>query len=157
MSEELRECPFCGGTRSISVLNFFTGDSFRKCDICGAEAPEGKTTEEAVELWNHRPVEDALKAEVEELQYLERQFKNWGVDYDAGCPKHQYPNYPCKGEKMFKERFGEELIFDTTECLTDGVGCWVAYYRWKYRQKVGKDTNASANVPDTNDGKMEEK
>lgn len=68
MSEELRECPFCGGTHSINVINFITGDSFRKCDICGAEAPETKTPEEAAEKWNTRPAEDALKAEVERLK-----------------------------------------------------------------------------------------
>lgn len=68
MSEDLRECPFCGGTHSINVINFITGDSFRKCDICGAEAPETKTPEEAAEKWNTRPAEDALKAGNERLK-----------------------------------------------------------------------------------------
>ena len=65
---ELEPCPFCNGTHSINVINFFTGDSYRKCDICGAEAPEAKTPEEAAKVWNTRPAEDALKAEVERLK-----------------------------------------------------------------------------------------
>lgn len=66
--DELKPCPFCNGTHSINVINFFTRDSFRKCDICGAEAPEAKTPEEAAEKWNTRPAEDALTAEVERLK-----------------------------------------------------------------------------------------
>lgn len=57
MSEELRECPFCNGTHSINVINFFTRDSYRKCDICGAEAPAAKNPEEAAEKWNTRTAE----------------------------------------------------------------------------------------------------
>ncbi|MBQ7396069.1 MAG: Lar family restriction alleviation protein [Lentisphaeria bacterium] len=68
MSNELKPCPFCNGTHSINVINFFTGDSFRKCDICGAEAPEAKTPEEAAEKWNTRPAEDALQSEIERLK-----------------------------------------------------------------------------------------
>jgi hypothetical protein len=100
MSKELRECPFCNGTHSINVINFFTRNSFRKCDICGAEAPEAKTPEEAAEKWNTRPAEDALKAENERLKekyitekalrdaakYL-RRFQDWRTGKDIRTQK----------------------------------------------------------------------
>lgn len=66
--DELKPCPFCNGTHSINVINFFTRDSYRKCDICGAEAPEAKKTEEAAKVWNTRPAEDALKAELDKCK-----------------------------------------------------------------------------------------
>ena len=65
---DLKPCPFCNGTHSINVINFFTGDSFRKCDICGAEAPEAKTPKEAAKVWNTRPAEDAKDREIEKLK-----------------------------------------------------------------------------------------
>jgi hypothetical protein len=144
MSEELRECPFCGGTHSINVINFITGDSFRKCDICRAEAPETKTPEEAAEKWNTRPAEDALKAEVEELRYIVEQFSTWYNE--GGCPKCLNPDFPCSAEQEYKDDPETEGDFDERDCWKEEHehGCWVEYYRWKYRQKN--------NTPDTGKG-----
>ena len=108
---DLKPCPFCGGTRSISVLNLFTRDSYRKCDICGAEAPEAKTPEEAAEKWNTRPAEDALKAALKDMCEL---WESMGKQIPPLLNEQKYLNA---------------------------------------KALVGKDTNAPANAPDTNDGR----
>jgi hypothetical protein len=90
----------------------------------------------------------ALKAELEELRYIVKQSKQWRVDDDTRCPRYQHSDYPCLGEKDFKKKFGEDADFDSIECDEWGEGCWVEYYRWKFRQKI--------NAPDTGKGGEDE-
>ena len=148
MSEELKPCPFCNGTHSINVINFFTRDSCRKCDICGAEAPEAKTPEEAAGKWNTRPAEDALKAELEELRYIVKQFGEWYNE--NGCPKKHNPDFLCSAEQEYKDDPETEGDFDPRDCWKEEYehGCWVEYYRWKFRQKNS--------APDTGKGGEDE-
>lgn len=56
MSEELRPCPFCGGTKICTEK----GINLNYCDNCSAESN--------VEHWNNRPIEDALQARIAELE-----------------------------------------------------------------------------------------
>mgnify|MGYP000990102744 CR=1 FL=1 len=56
MSEELRPCPFCGGTKICTEK----GINLNYCDNCSAESN--------VEHWNNRPIEDALNARIAELE-----------------------------------------------------------------------------------------
>ena len=56
MSEELRPCPFCGGTKICTEK----GINLNYCDNCSAESN--------VEHWNARPIEDALNARIAELE-----------------------------------------------------------------------------------------
>lgn len=66
MSDQ-KPCPFCGGSEigeSIARVR-------RVCETCGATGP--CTTSDLAErdaLWNTRPVEEALRAEVERLTGL---------------------------------------------------------------------------------------
>ena len=103
--DELKPCPFCGEIPDANVIypssgiTFFQEFDVRKpiiqvgCRHCGIDISHNLV------FWNTRPAEDALKAEIEELRYLEKQFESWGADSDTGCPKYQYPDYPCEGEK----------------------------------------------------------
>lgn len=52
MSEELKPCPFCAGTR--------IDDNDAGCVTCGAFA-------DSIEAWNTRPIEDALNAKIDTL------------------------------------------------------------------------------------------
>jgi hypothetical protein len=55
MSEELRPCPFCGGEAELCYSEV---DTFcRKCNVM-----------QETELWNTRPIEDALNARIAELE-----------------------------------------------------------------------------------------
>ena len=56
MSEKLRPCPFCGGTKICTEK----GINLNYCDNCSAESN--------IEHWNTRPIEDALQAENEWLK-----------------------------------------------------------------------------------------
>lgn len=55
MSEELRPCPFCGGEAELCYSEV---DTFcRKCNVM-----------QETELWNTRPIEDALNKRIAELE-----------------------------------------------------------------------------------------
>lgn len=65
VTDELKPCPFCGGQAEVTQVsndtNWF-GVYCHSCEnsevvACGASSPE-----RAIELWNTRPLEDALRA-----------------------------------------------------------------------------------------------
>lgn len=60
MSEILQPCPFCGGTNICTEK----GINLNYCDSCSAEAN--------IEHWNNRPIEDALRARIAELEAAQR-------------------------------------------------------------------------------------
>ena len=167
--DDLKPCPFCGG-EDVEHLPDGFGNWLVGCVTCDYRIQcVDCTEEEAIRYWNTRPAEDKknydlkalnfiynkqaeaweneierLKAENAELRYIVKQFEQWRGDDDTGCPRYQHPDYHCPGEKEFKKKFGEEADFDSIECDEWGEGCWVEYYRWKFRQKN--------NAPDTEKG-----
>jgi hypothetical protein len=58
MSEELKPCPFCGGTKICTEK----GINLNYCDNCSAESN--------IEHWNTRPIEDDLRKRIAELEAL---------------------------------------------------------------------------------------
>lgn len=56
---ELKNCPFCRGEAS-------TTDNTVGCDTCGAMMFSSPCNQD--KEWNTRPIEDALRREVEELR-----------------------------------------------------------------------------------------
>lgn len=70
MTEELlKPCPFCG-SELVFLDEPITPDSYAVfCNgECGAVGPEDEDGNTAIELWNLRPIEDTLRARVEELE-----------------------------------------------------------------------------------------
>ena len=57
MSEELKACPFCGQTAHVS--DSFIDAEQVGCFYCVAFVD--------TDIWNHRPIEDALQSEIERL------------------------------------------------------------------------------------------
>lgn len=53
MSEELKPCPFCGGTDAEEVRDMETGLFAVQCPDCSANIL-GYTPDEAKDLWNTR-------------------------------------------------------------------------------------------------------
>ena len=68
MSEELRPCPFCGGTKICTEKSI----NLNYCDNCSAESN--------IEHWNTRPIEDELRARIAELEAENRKLKNTCVE-----------------------------------------------------------------------------
>lgn len=63
MSEELRPCPFCGGEAESTPGRH--EQCYARCSMFGCEANNPWV---AIEDWNSRPIEDALRAELEEAR-----------------------------------------------------------------------------------------
>jgi len=57
MNEKLKQCPFCGGEAELCYSEV---DTFcRKCNVM-----------QETELWNRRPIEDALRARAERAEAM---------------------------------------------------------------------------------------
>ncbi|MBO7330062.1 MAG: Lar family restriction alleviation protein [Lentisphaeria bacterium] len=77
MSEELKPCPFCGQDVSIGPVDDCTHYWYVCCEDCDITRFIFGSKQESIKIWNTRPAEDALKAEVERLtQALEAIAKN---------------------------------------------------------------------------------
>ena len=60
MSAELRACPFCGSPGKVSKLDHLIGCSNPECFVPWSFVTEFE--------WNQRPIEDALRARIAELE-----------------------------------------------------------------------------------------
>ena len=61
-SNNLRPCPFCGGTKICTEK----GINLNYCDNCSAESN--------IEHWNTRPIEDDLRKRIAELEAESERF-----------------------------------------------------------------------------------
>ena len=71
MSNELKPCPFCRALepQKIMFCDDLYGWIYRvQCVNCKAMVESLADMEKAIQQWNTRPAEDALKAEVERLK-----------------------------------------------------------------------------------------
>ena len=98
MSEELRPCPFCGGTKICTEK----GINLNYCDNCSAESN--------IEHWNTRPIEDALTTRIAELEEAQR----WRVVADGELPE------------VYRDEDGKFIPF--LVCEGDGGNPFIAMY-----------------------------
>ena len=80
MQKDLKPCPFCKGTIKISLISYDLSDVYKPCcktENCpsaydttynGTLDGEYDTEAEAIAAWNTRPIEDALRQRVKELE-----------------------------------------------------------------------------------------
>ena len=66
---ELKACPFCG--KEMQKYDNCGDENTVWCANCGAVGPNELTPTRAIEFWNMRRPEDALRAENKRLQALE--------------------------------------------------------------------------------------
>ena len=59
---DLKPCPFCGGTKICTEKSI----NLNYCDNCSAESN--------IEHWNTRPIEDALRLRIAELEAESERF-----------------------------------------------------------------------------------
>lgn len=71
MTEELKPCPFCGGSGSYSNAGF---GFIVKCRKCGSKTSIQESGKEAADAWNNRSIED-LKDD--ENAWLEKNLKDY--------------------------------------------------------------------------------
>ncbi len=79
MSEELKPCPFCGSTE----IRYGYGPLFPVvwCNKCDAQVQDVDDVDDAIKLWNTRPIEDALNKRVAELEESATKANEILVDY----------------------------------------------------------------------------
>lgn len=89
MSDELKPCPFCGEVPDVNNPATFhreVGDRWARV-VCCIEGPEIRSgfytpleewKDEAIAAWNERPIEDALRARIAEL---EKKLQDLQLDY----------------------------------------------------------------------------
>lgn len=63
---ELKACPFCG--KEMQKYDNCGDENTVWCANCGAIGPNELTPTRAIEFWNLRRIEDALRAESERLK-----------------------------------------------------------------------------------------
>ena len=102
MSEELKPCPFCGGTSDEDDYNdmsdpentyedppvcFMGADGMVVAGCFSCEVRVYGDTKQAAESWNTRPIEDALKQRIRELEEannkLREELNKWKLAKNA--------------------------------------------------------------------------
>ena len=82
--DELKPC-LCGSDKVHFGYEPFCGLTFWRvmCDTCGTQTSTFDTKEEAAKVWNTRPAEEALKAEMERLKSRWEKLKDFceGEEY----------------------------------------------------------------------------
>ena len=84
MSEELKPCPFCPSPTDVRLTadDAFWAVVFCSCGAHGAPSPD---EDKAVEYWNTRPIEDALRAALEMVEWTWKEFYPEGGWYCPWC------------------------------------------------------------------------
>jgi len=70
MTDKLKPCPFCGRFGHEANDQYATGGEYCECEACGIVLKGG------AKVWNRRPIEDSLRAELSALK-----------EQNAGCSR----------------------------------------------------------------------
>jgi len=118
MSNELKPCPFCGGN---AVVN---GDGNAECGDCFVES---------LTDWNTRPIEDALRARIAELEES-IEMKNEATKATIGIKNkhiaklvkqaivwHRYPDEKPEKPNWFTGMWMDVLAIDECGCILIGT------------------------------------
>ena len=66
---ELKKCPFGGGEAAYTqILGNYERPHEVYCSTCDGGITEGRSKDGVIHNWNTRPIEDALKARIAELE-----------------------------------------------------------------------------------------
>lgn len=65
MTEELKPCPFCGGTANIAKCQI---EFLAYCTHCGVQTELYETEKEVAKAWNTRKIENELVEKIEKFE-----------------------------------------------------------------------------------------
>ena len=131
---ELKLCPFCGKEQSEN--NFFSCDGYPQACGCWEKSHTGQ---EAIDIWNTRPIEDALndsitewKADAERLASLVEDERNaydaFGRDGVKGITDKGYKKleYALNAHKVLVEKNKPKKSWGelTKQVLDENRGAW---------------------------------
>ena len=126
MSEKLRPCPFCGGTKICAEK----GINLNYCDNCSAESN--------VEHWNTRPIEDELRKRIAELEEQvwnlnlenERMEEAYWIDESIAPDGTLKPSVRKLLERLEKAETDLRLGDDLVKALDNRIAELEAAQRW---------------------------
>lgn len=105
MTDELKPCPFCGGTANIAKgqIEFWV-----YCPHCGARTEFYETEQEAADSWNARPIEDEKDKEnkrlCEALAFYAHGKHLWDADErDPACDVYDLVSGQVENGKYARE------------------------------------------------------
>jgi Lar family restriction alleviation protein len=79
MDNELKPCPFCGGTDIRVVAPNGNDDYWAQCTKCCAESGVKTGRDAAIAAWNRRPLEAATRNQaIEECAVALEKMRGWG-------------------------------------------------------------------------------
>ena len=141
MKTELRECPFCAGT-DLLATDSFQGNPMQNhvyCKSCGTNWVCINKN------WNHRPIEDGLRAEIEALQKELAELKEkyrWHKIADDGLPELDQDveiinmrTMEMQAGHFFDYNEGEpepDIMFDDHNDTTFALSELPKKYQWRY-------------------------
>ena len=96
MSEKLKQCPFCGESVELDYSELPNRKHwFITCECCGMMYQSSISQRKYVKVdWNNRPIEDALRLRIAELEAEVTELKPYRDGYDA------YEDFPEEGENV---------------------------------------------------------
>jgi len=96
MSEILKQCPFCGESVELDYSELPNRKHwFITCECCGMMYQSSISQRKYVKVdWNNRPIEDALRLRIAELEAEVTELKPYRDGYDA------YEDFPEEGENV---------------------------------------------------------
>lgn len=104
--DELKPCPFCGGSAAVNI-----GPSIVtvQCEKCGEEHDYAKHGDWRDD-WNTRPIEDALRAQVEQLTAALEKIAAFTDCNGPGCMycDGDAPHPPTLGATIARRALGRE-------------------------------------------------
>jgi hypothetical protein len=106
---ELKPCPLCG---SSDVCNTWDQQSHNVvyCNSCSLIGSIANNIDEANKLWNTRPIEDALRAELEQARARIAGLESYADKLAAGYPDGMLPQ-DVKVLKRVNGQLAQELFY----------------------------------------------
>lgn len=153
----LKPCPFCDSKAEHYSFNYRKHTV--RCSYCLADCGEHDTPERAEFVWNTRPAEDALTAEVERLkkQVADREDEGYAgfvIGVDQMKKKLAEKNKEVERLKEDNQVYRDMLNSLLNEEVYHLDNATITNIKHEL-DKRGKDTNVPTNAPDTNVGTME--
>ena len=86
MTENLKRCPFCGGTANIAKGQI---EFLAYCPHCGVQTELYETEKEVAKAWNYRSIENELSEKIEKLEAENTRLRE-ALEFYANTDVYEY-------------------------------------------------------------------